>query len=831
MDDPEADGPVEALANMGAVHPHDGIYLMDNVRDGDYYLMSVAFDPYMYDDPYIGFYTDDAGEPELFSVDGASLFGMDIVVIVPVPYVPEPIDAHEALTLANEFMLAYPEARPIAMWGMDSGLDTWDYSDGMHNEGTIELTGKSFAWEVVYLQDAEERAYITWAFDDQVILEYILDLADLDEEDQLPVELEDLITITTDIIPSMQALDVARANNLDEFMASVPQYAGKWMEYGVSSFTFFYEDFMPEPTLFWEAWFESWYWDNYNQTSVINDAIFLIDALDGSLIGKILESETYEPIPGASISITETQPQNGAADIPVESEVLVTFSESPAPYTVMQPELNNRYVILPADAFELDNVYVDTEHNRAQFAINHEQDTDYTWIFLGVHTHDNGNMLEAESFVYTTRSEIATGTIKGILTSEGIEDYFPGFAYSDEFEPSVFGPHYRTITGLFTEPYDVDHGWTGFVNMAVAAGTIQGENGSYRIDNVRPGNYYLTTLVVDLSYGFPHIVGVGTYENATGEPSLIEVGQDTVEDIHLTIYGTESAPLSFFEAHAIAKEYMSDIDPDEAFWFIQTWGNEEYRWAGPLSGKSTEWMLVWYDTDLEQVHVLMVHEEGVFDHETMDRSDLEEMDDEGIPDFDSIFPVIGVTIDSHEALETALAHGLQNDINELTHSPFAVVDYNLMFMPDIFPDIAHKLENPFWLLVLKADQYDHNYQTITEVRKEYLVDAVTGDFIPQEVDVFAESFDGLPGSITLNQNYPNPFNPGTTITWELNQEVSVTLRVYDLLGREVATLVNETLRAGTHTAIFNAGSLSSGVYIYRLEAGNTVLNRKMMLVK
>ena len=84
----------------------------------------------------------------------------------------------------------------------------------------------------------------------------------------------------------------------------------------------------------------------------------------------------------------------------------------------------------------------------------------------------------------------------------------------------------------------------------------------------------------------------------------------------------------------------------------------------------------------------------------------------------------------------------------------------------------------------------------------------------------------------LNQNYPNPFNPTTNISFSLKDAVPVKLTVYNLLGQEVATLISgKVMNAGTHTVAFNASSMSSGVYIYRLEAGSFVSNKRMTLIK
>ncbi|MCW8960067.1 MAG: T9SS type A sorting domain-containing protein, partial [Ignavibacteriaceae bacterium] len=83
----------------------------------------------------------------------------------------------------------------------------------------------------------------------------------------------------------------------------------------------------------------------------------------------------------------------------------------------------------------------------------------------------------------------------------------------------------------------------------------------------------------------------------------------------------------------------------------------------------------------------------------------------------------------------------------------------------------------------------------------------------------------------LDQNYPNPFNPTTSIKYQLKEKGFVSLRVYDMIGKEVAVLVNETQVEGQHSVIFNAANLPSGVYIYSLRVNGFVQNNKMILLK
>jgi hypothetical protein len=89
----------------------------------------------------------------------------------------------------------------------------------------------------------------------------------------------------------------------------------------------------------------------------------------------------------------------------------------------------------------------------------------------------------------------------------------------------------------------------------------------------------------------------------------------------------------------------------------------------------------------------------------------------------------------------------------------------------------------------------------------------------------------LPTEFSLQQNYPNPFNPSTTIKYQLPMTSAVTLKVYDLLGREVATLVNARQSAGQYSVQWNASKSSSGVYFYRLQAGSFVKTSKLILLK
>ena len=88
-----------------------------------------------------------------------------------------------------------------------------------------------------------------------------------------------------------------------------------------------------------------------------------------------------------------------------------------------------------------------------------------------------------------------------------------------------------------------------------------------------------------------------------------------------------------------------------------------------------------------------------------------------------------------------------------------------------------------------------------------------------------------PTTFVLSQNYPNPFNPSTKISWQSPVAAHHTIKIYDILGNEVATLVDEFKPAGSYEVNFEALNLASGIYIYRLTSDNFTETKKMMLLR
>jgi hypothetical protein len=125
--------------------------------------------------------------------------------------------------------------------------------------------------------------------------------------------------------------------------------------------------------------------------------------------------------------------------------------------------------------------------------------------------------------------------------------------------------------------------------------------------------------------------------------------------------------------------------------------------------------------------------------------------------------------------------------------------------------------------------FQNQYPVILDER-HYVGEYLTGDLVGITA-VDSNPNGSIPGEFSLGQNYPNPFNPSTTIRYQLSHTSDVLLTVFDMLGREVALLVNEKKDPGAYSVSFDGAGLPSGVYFYRLQAGSRVQTMKMLLMK
>jgi hypothetical protein len=134
--------------------------------------------------------------------------------------------------------------------------------------------------------------------------------------------------------------------------------------------------------------------------------------------------------------------------------------------------------------------------------------------------------------------------------------------------------------------------------------------------------------------------------------------------------------------------------------------------------------------------------------------------------------------------------------------------------------------NPSWIPSDNSFPVDINGDTYHFTGYHIAIAYIVMDIsdVPGDVTTIADGY-------ALSQNYPNPFNPSTAIRYSLSGTGPVTLKIYDLLGREVTTLVNGIEQPGTHSVEWDASSVSGGVYFYRMQAGDFTSAKKLLLLK
>ena len=165
--------------------------------------------------------------------------------------------------------------------------------------------------------------------------------------------------------------------------------------------------------------------------------------------------------------------------------------------------------------------------------------------------------------------------------------------------------------------------------------------------------------------------------------------------------------------------------------------------------------------------------------------------------------------------------------------------YSFTNMIDAGNDTTYVLQGNSLTETIGITAYDRTYNPLNENGSTIVNDNMTNgneSWFAFAVDTSAlngvvQTGNNIPKNFNLYQNYPNPFNPTTTISWQSPVGSWQSLKIYDILGREVATLVNEYNPAGKYEIEFNASSLPSGVYFYKLHTGNFVQTKKMILMK
>ena len=343
----------------------------------------------------------------------------------------------------------------------------------------------------------------------------------------------------------------------------------------------------------------------------------------------------------------------------------------------------------------------------------------------------------------------------------------------------------------------------------------------YDITGIRPGTYYAYSLITSDPADSENMDAYFGFYDANGDsrPDAIVVQDSQIGSINFVL---KSINDWFPSSHSHAKmteirNIVTTISPNAGLKSLV--GFQMLQNGDRPNGTSHFWTYMWHDHTASKSLVAMMNDGFV---------QVEDVEDESLSGLTSL---PNNMISSSLAVQVMMNAGAAQFVDRMPEDAMIIVmqmagiDITQYGYEGVIPN------GPFWFINI-VSVYSSPEGSVTEVHYA-LVHAVTGVIIektPTSIEKPVNPNES-PASITLNQNYPNPFNPTTEIGYQISEIGRTRLSVYDLLGREVAVLVDGVMPAGEHRVSFDASGLSSGVYLYRLQSGSMVETRRMTLVK
>lgn len=487
----------------------------------------------------------------------------------------------------------------------------------------------------------------------------------------------------------------------------------------------------------------------------------------------------------SQISINGTIPSNGSTNVPLNTVLKMWFS-APLDTTKTFGSLQGYFTSIDTILGQWYSPGSDTLYMNVRLGPS----TAYFILVYWLPGQGGATLSTPYSFEFTTGSAFSGVNVSGTVTS-AIPGVTPGYSFVGLSKNSVGGsdPHF-------------------------AAGAIADADGHFTIPHV-PN---MTLYPIAAKDGN----GDGTINPETGDPvgiaPGITVSGSDITGLSITI--GEIPPLPFVAAVDSATQFKNANFPAFSLKQVRLWHADSL-------GRATDdqWEFNYYNATTDSAVQIRVESFG---------TSARPMDSWARPNVvaSSTITNIGSAATADVFVAKVEAAGGLTFRNQ-SEPPSYVFRRTIVLGQLQYSEFGFLVPNPsqqYWGAQYHFDIITSDTSSVNMVSKFFIGEFTTGNIlVVTGVDDARKK--SVPERYSLDQNYPNPFNPTTAISYQLASGGDVTLKVYDQLGREVQTLVNGHQEAGTYALQFNAATIASGVYFYRLTAGNFVATKELVLLK
>lgn len=567
-----------------------------------------------------------------------------------------------------------------------------------------------------------------------------------------------------------------------------------------------------------------------------------------------------------TLELQSSNPADGSTGVGQVTNISFTFNKALDTETMLE-EYEDIFVMEPFELVLITEDPVFSNNDRTiTLSVVHMEEGDYIWFVFGALAADGSYLAAPYLLRYTTLAQLGPYQVSGTVTHEdvplsginqlgrdavyssaGIRNLAtPGRAEREKLIGQVRtwmaessgpdGKHLKSIDAI------TENGQIAIVAMlfdrnpfvfddeddelepAIKAAAIVGSNGSYTIPYVRNGEYY--PVAIEFSGdGFESAFGFYDPEG-TGMPASITVAGSSLSGIDMVL-GT-FAPMTASEALEILTTTHSELiegqDLISMVTVLNLFGTDQ-----EINGASIFWTFIYHNRTEDIAMGYIIYPFGIVEADDDVEGWFFDMagDGENLPDEIDYSRMGAIESFADSDIVTAVIEQKGGSAFREEHGelPFFYITLSAgnFYWTDLDDDLAS--DRFLWKMDYVAFDFTGFFATAT-----YYADMHTGDFITGTFTLLGDNAE-MPARVELNQNYPNPFNPATVIPFRLDSDSHVRLSVYNMLGQEIATIAEGSLPAGEHLATWNAGNLSSGIYLYRLVADGKTLTRKMVLVK